>query len=254
MNIEKSRLQIKIFKKAAKLPKIITRFTSLENVIDFVMNSQLHFSPLSSFDDCTEGKNLKQAALISNEKESKDQKVPSFVRRDILYASCWHIGNENLYMWDIYGKNKNCLAIQLKTDSLLEHVFIPGDFWFSSKKNIDKEVDNNEFKISSFHCGKVDYIKLNGNNTNLYIGRFKDKAFSHEKEFRFLLRQNYKGSPPVGLKDLKCKFINNAEKKINVRLLVSPYADDSYFEFIATAFKQYKNVVVRHSKFKELFK
>ena len=251
---------LKRFNILDKVTGKLTRFTDLDNVLEFVLNKQLHFSPLSSFWDYTEGKSLKQATLLGNEKESNEQEIPHYIRREILYASCWHIGDEKLYMWDIYGRDRNCLAIQLNLDSLLENVLVPGNFLVSSenleKGSYNKEVLPQDFKISSFYFGKLDYvdlIKINGSK-NLYIGRFKDKAFKHEKEFRFLIRQNYKGNQPVGLKDLKCRFLKNAEQNLNVKVMVSPYAQKNYLEFITKAFQEYKNIEVIASKFTTLFR
>jgi hypothetical protein len=260
MNLEKSNLKLQQFNQIEEEFKTITRFTSLENVLDFILNKQLHFSPFSSFPDYTEGRSLRQATCCENDNELKQQETPPYLRRDFLYASCWHIGEENLYMWDIYGKDKNnCLAIQLNIDNLIKDVFTPGNFWFSSEKfeqGFDKKMPSPErFKISCFHFGKLDYVDLeeNSKNKKLYIGRFKDKAFSHENELRFLLRQNYKNLRPVCLRDLKCKFLNNAEEKLNIKILVNPYAQKSYFDFIKKAFYENKNVEVIHSKFKQLF-
>ncbi|WP_395804176.1 DUF2971 domain-containing protein [Daejeonella sp.] len=251
---------LKKFKKHDKVSGEITRFTQLDNVLDFVLNHQLHFSPLSIFPDHTEGKSLKQATLLGNEKEINGQEIPHYIRREILYASCWHFGDEKLYMWDIYGRDKNCLAIQLNLDNLLENVFAPGNFLFSSK-NLDEGFNNKDsnaekVEISSFHFGKLEYVDLVKKTvkSNLYIGRFKDKAFEHEKELRFLFRQNYKGNQPVGLKDLKCRFLKNAEQNLNVKVIISPYAQKNYLEFITKAFQEYKNIEVIASKFTTLFR
>lgn len=104
--------------------------------------------------------------------------------------------------------------------------------------------------------GLINYIDFNDLSKikKEFIGRFKSIDFNHEKEFRFIITQNYKDFPPIGLKDLKLAFINNTLKKIKIKLIVSPYASNDYFEFVKKGFKDDKNVEVLPSKLTKYFK
>ena len=240
----KSNLQIKKFKNRKSIPDILTRITSLQHTLDFIENKQLHFSPLASFKDQKEGQSFNQFI-----KESREGEILPIKRRDIMYASCWFSGDETLYMWDIYGSDKTNLAIQLFTNSLIENIFTPKNFWFQSDEN------KIEFKPNSLHCGIIGYVDQikTPELSKPPIGTFKDIAFSHENEFRFLLRQNYQDNPPQAFKNLKCKITNGAETQIAIKIIVSPYAESSYFEFIKKELELYSNVSVVHSKFRDLF-
>ena len=257
MSVKKSKIKLRQFKNSGpKQVEIITRITSLQNAIEFIDNNTLHFSPLSCYKDYTEGKSFEQALIQESESKSDKKLIPNIVRREILYVSCWSEGEESLHMWDIYGKNNYAVAIQIHLNDFINKVTNKGCFWFESKSFGDLIRDyKSHFKPSSFHYGLINYCDLliQENNVKQFIGQFKELAFAHENEFRFLIRQNYFNHPPVGLRDLKCKFTNNSFKNIAIKLIVNPYAKKDYFEFIKTRFKNQKQVEIIPSKFTKLF-
>lgn len=232
----------------------ITRFMSIEHAIDFIKNQQIHFSPLSSFKDKKEGANLKQASSPDEIFDNISTLTPE-KRSEILYASCWYYGGESLHMWDIHNNpNQIAVAIQVDQNALVNKIFNKGNFKFHSDKLHSEQL---EFKPSTFVYGNVKYIdfaKQDELNKKFYIGRFKDVAFKHENEFRFLLRQNNSDQAPTNLKDLKCKLINNAFKKLAVKLILSPYLSSDLAEFLAVSFKKlHPKINVEKSNYSKLF-
>lgn len=224
---------------------ILTRFSKLDNILEIIKDRKFHFSPLSEYVDLTEGKTFKQAQK-DNSKNSIDPKI----RGNVFYASCWFNGDETIYMWDIYGGQKNTenLAIQFQFDPFKKNILDRGSFRFVSDKN-------DSFKLNTFNYGSINYVDFN-NKLKVkedYVGRFKSMHFMHENEFRFLAYQNYKDTKLIGLKDLKCHFNDISFDKIKFTVLVSPYASTNYFEFIKDGFKKFTNVDVKQSKFYELF-
>ena len=224
---------------------LLTRFSKLENILEIIKDRKFHFSPLLEYLDLTEGKTFKQAQN-DNSKNSIDPKI----RGNVFYASCWFNGDETIYMWDIYGGQKNTknLAIQFQFDPFKKNILDCGLFRFVSDKN-------DSFKLNSFKYGTINYVDFN-NKLKVkedYVGRFKSLHFVHENEFRFLAYQNYNDTKLIGLKDLKCRFNDALFDKIKFTVLVSPYASKNYLEFIKAGFKEYKNVDVKLSKFYDLF-
>ena len=225
----------------------ITRILSLEHLYEFLNKNKLHFSPFSEFPDLMEGKTFKQAKFIDDLNAISPEK-----RRKVLYASCWYIGSENLNMWDNYGKkSKDMLAIQVDFNSFAD-LFNDKHMEFSNKKLMNDGSPN--FKLNKLFCGFIKYVDISKKDYKKEsIGRFKSHHFKHEKEFRFLVSQNYKDENNIGLKDIKCHFNKGLFDKMKFTVLVSPYASENYFEFIKDVFKKFKNVDVKQSKFYELF-
>jgi hypothetical protein len=255
MEFEKSKLPIIPFA-SHNVNSIITRITDLRSVYEFVKESKLHFSALSKFSDHTEGKkfdDLKMDALTEDENA-----VSPLKRRKIMYASCWYNGGETLHMWDIYGKENRQFAIQIDINELLTLGFHSGNFQFKSDvfeayKNITKSIL--EFKPSALYHGHVNYVDLKSNieSKNLFIGRFKDQAFNHEKEWRILLRQNYEAAPLIDLDDLKCHFFGADFSQLQKNIIVSPYANAMQVEELKKEFNSLQNIDIKPSIFTELF-
>ena len=252
-------MNIKPFYNSVKrTKKTITRIMDYQNVVDFVVNKRLHFSPLSSFEDFTEGKRFEEITLSEEQEEfDKNNSASALFRRKVMYASCWYIGGESLHMWDLYGRNERYLAIQVDLQQFIN--------LFSTQFNFESETYNTsritkdstiQFKPGSLHYGKVEYVNLLTINTKKekhFIGRFKDKAFKHEKEFRLLMRQNYKDSYLFDLRDLKCVFMDIDFKQLKLKIIVSPFAPSFYYEMIRSKLENEKWVQVQESKFKLLF-
>jgi hypothetical protein len=175
-----------------------------------------------------------------------------------MYASCWYSGGETLHMWDIYGKNDKQFAIQVDLNQLLILGFHSGNFQFKSASceafnQISK--NNKEFRPSSLHHGFVNYVDLKSNidYKQQFIGRFKDQAFSHENEWRILLRQHYIEDTLIELDDLKCHFFGHDFSQLKKTIIVSPYANTMQFEELKNQFRSHKNTAIIQSTFTDLF-
>ncbi len=235
---------------------IITRITDLRNVYEFVKESKLHFSPLSKFSDHTEGKKFDE--LKMDDKDQNNENSMPIIRRKVMYASCWYNGGETLHMWDIYGKENRQFAIQIDINELLTIGFHSHNFQFKSAsfEAYNKINEGNiAFRTSSLHQGLVNYIDLKSDidPKQLFIGRFKDQAFSHEKEWRILLRQNYDKGPLIDLDDLKCHFFGTDFSQLQKTIIVSPYANALQVEVLKKEFNSLQNIVIKPSIFTDLF-
>jgi hypothetical protein len=251
-------MKIKSFTADDKFKKYVTRITDYNSVLEFVKHKKLHFSPLSSFEDFTEGKRFEEITLSEEQEEfDKNNSASALFRRKVMYASCWYSGGESLHMWNLYGRNERYLAIQVERQQLVN--LFSRKFKFESESYNTSRITKDstlEFKPGSLHYGKVEYVnllKINKQQGKLYIGRFKDKAFQHEKEFRLLMRQNYKDSYIFDVRDLKCRFNETEFKQLKLKIIVSPRAPHFYFEMIKNQLKDHHHVEVIESKFKKLF-
>jgi hypothetical protein len=255
MEYKKSTLPVKPFA-SNNGNSLITRITDLRNVYEFVKEHKLHFSPLSKFSDHTEGKKFDE--LKMDDKDQNNENSMPIIRRKIIYASCWYNGGETLHMWDIYGKENRQFAIQIDINELLTLGFHSGNFIFESTTfESYKQVTNSQldFRPSSLHQGLVNYIDLKSDIEckQQFIGRFKDQAFSHEKEWRILLRQNYDKAPLIDLDDLKCHFFGTDFSQLQKTIIVSPYANAMQVEELKKEFNSLQNIVIKPSIFTDLF-
>jgi hypothetical protein len=251
-------MKIKPFTSNVKFKKYVTRITDYNSVLEFVKHNKLHFSPLSSFEDFTEGKRFEDITLSDEEEEfHKNNSDSAKFRRKVMYASCWYNGGESLHMWDLYGRNERYLAIQVDLQQFVNLFSTQFNFESESYKTSRITKDSLlQFKPDSLYYGKVEYVnllKINKQQGKHYLGRFKDNAFQHENEFRLLLRQNYKDSYLLDLRDLKCVFSDIDFKQIRLKIIVSPRAPRFYFDMIKNELKNYENVTVSESKYKKLF-
>jgi hypothetical protein len=255
----KSTLKLKPFKKSSDESELLlTRIVSIEHAIDFIVNNQIHFSPFSAFKDYTEGKRLFECIDIDDEFDDYTKTLSPKERRKVLYASCWIDGDENLNMWDIYGKSEKHVAIQINREELINKFFNTGAFEFKSEtlnKSMPNSENKNLFKPSSFYYGNIEYIELQTlGNQKLYLGRFKDNSFKHENEFRFLLRQNYRDNTMTNLYDLKCVLNQDEFKKFNIKVLTSPYASEATVNTLKKNISHlHTNIKIESSKFKDFF-
>ena len=255
MEYKKSKLPIIPFA-SHNVNSIITRITDLRSVYEFVKESKLHFSPLSKFSDHTEGKKFDE--LKMDELTEGENAVSPLKRRKIMYASCWYNGGETLHMWDIYGKNNKQFAIQIDINELLTFGFNSGNFQIKSAsfEAYNKINEGNiAFRPSGLHQGLVNYIDLKSDidYKQQFIGRFKDHAFNHEKEWRILLRQNYKDAPLIDLDDLKCHFFGTDFSQLQKTIILSPYANAMQVEELKKQINSFQNTVIKPSIFTELF-
>jgi hypothetical protein len=77
-------MKIKPFKSSIKTRKRITRITDYRSVLEFIRDRKLYFSPLSAFEDFTEGKrfeDIEQASggnISTQQHDTKPQPAPLY--------------------------------------------------------------------------------------------------------------------------------------------------------------------------------
>jgi hypothetical protein len=231
------------------LPKddeFLWRYFDLHKFLNLLQCKTFRFARMDQFEDPLEGiplsalivyhakldrnliQNITLSELILDPNLAKD--IPEELRRRLnaingiqksTFVSCWfYEQRESVAMWNLYS-NPDGIAVKIPFG------------------NIKKLLKVDQDDISAYYGGLVDYqdfTKVNPFQTNsaLKTGKValrKDKSFSHEKEFRFVIRTNthkteYTGidSAPINLKRLGLQVVCHprmpAWKKENIRGLL----------------------------------
>lgn len=201
---------ISIKKPKSKNP-YLWKYYDLHKFIYLLTNQKIFFTRLDNLDDPFEGlstkflrdnhKNAKSEAeldhLYSLNKESKEEfeKLKEFnkvinshmtsVSQTKQYVSCWfNSDRESMAMWNLYS-NQDLVAIKVNFEIL--RTCITESFADLAKQN--------ENKISIIG-DEIKYLKLNPFDENLkmqslnYSALKKDKSYSYENEYRFLIISN----------------------------------------------------------------
>jgi hypothetical protein len=181
------------------------RYIGIHQFIDLLLNRQVYFSRLDSFEDGVEGLtwngiNLKywlqgepltseninpsfdsetQTKLIEQDKADRQAYLFELTSsQQTQFASCWFLGNrESISMWKIYS-DKNGVAIKFKARELTDTLVKAAECF-----------TNTDFEYFTF--GPVQYKNIWPFDLNeAFDGRFnamkKDNSYSHENEFRFI--------------------------------------------------------------------
>jgi len=124
---------LKIDKNLAQ-DEIIWRYMDIGRLVSMLDTSSLWLARADSFKDCHEGKfptemrslieqaykgmgNIKDNSLLNNADDFQDYLVKN------TFISCWHKNlDENMVMWEIYGKNKNSVAVQTTVGHLVSSI------------------------------------------------------------------------------------------------------------------------------------
>jgi len=157
----------------------IWRYMDLTKFIHLITHEYIYFHKVSEFQDKYEG------SLTPLDLEKCSPSIAEMTRsqRDWFYVSCWHINDyESNAMWNIYGKNSDCLAIQ--TD-------------YKTLTNCFKEIYNDEVEFS-----KIKYIDYN--NTRMLddifakgsmrvhdVIDYKHISYDYERELRAKVWRGY---------------------------------------------------------------
>lgn len=234
---------------------IITRYMSIEKALHFLKSKQLYLARYDSFEDQMEGYATSQLATKFKQEPSDK---PNFrllraeERKRLLYGSCWFTGCENLYMWDRY-KTKSNVAVQLERQVMQSHFNLSKSSMFIP--NFKKRKGYLLPKLKSVRSGNVEYWdEANEDPSKEYIfGFVKHSSFSHEKEFRFVVRQQ-RDKEQVRASSYLYKIPLFENKPIVIR--INPYMSDVYIELIQSFLDKNKilNVEVVKSKFSKHFK
>ncbi|WP_421197132.1 hypothetical protein [Aeromonas enteropelogenes] len=211
----------------------IWRYYSVEKFLHLITSKELYFSSAESFEDPFEGDYGTKAKYMIREIYGEEQYVKDLNTYEFLkkhtYISCWYESeNESDAMWKIYG---NGIAVK------------------SRFGHISKLLPWSEDELR--HAGRINYIDYDNDNlsvNNSYLPYFyKRKAFSHEREVRFLI-QNYNLSwdhypkPSLG-KNINLDINNSIEE-----IVFSPIMPEFVKSSLETIIKKLDfTVPIRHS-------
>lgn len=162
------------------------RYINLHQLLYFLNTETIFFAPLSSFEDPLEGFSKKNLNAVEGEQPAEQK----FNHRDLqeqqqlMYASCWFLGDsESMAMWETHS-NPDSVALQFNARSLI-------DLILRNAENFQSD------DFTELTYGKVDYTKLfQLNNQEFekhnheFVGFLKDKSYKHEEEFRFIVTQS----------------------------------------------------------------
>jgi hypothetical protein len=241
----------------------VCRYMDLNKFIDFVINRRIYLSRMDGFEDPYEAISKEQLERLfaesedmENEEEDEVQDIstkslPSnketselsiLERQKGYFVSCWFSENsESLAMWKLYAGNEGAL-VKVKLKELVK-------LFGGAKIKLGSDFIS-ESKIRRFYHGNVDYLKFadpvgrSEMKTNTRVmGFHKDKAYEHEKEFRFLLK-------------LKSKYRIDYQDMNEPMFFDLPYASDELFSIVLNPMMpvwQRQNIKSVVSQFKRRF-
>lgn len=233
------------------------RYVGAHKLIDLVLNQQIYFSRLDSFEDGLEGltgRGITLKSFTRGETLTYDNINPTFdaetqkrfIEEDKLdreeyfndltlsqqtqFASCWFLGTrEALAMWKIYS-NKDGVAVKFNAKELTTTIIAAAESY-----------TNTDFEY--LIVGPVDYKNIwPFDPYEKFDGKFnamkKDNSYFHENEFRFVtvVPVSKKGvykqlALPIGdLSSYELEIITNPFMKKweidNLKKLLKPYRLD----------------------------
>ncbi len=211
----------------------VTRYMSIEKYVRFLRERALYLARIDRFDDPFEG-SLPKGALTDLSNGNK--KLPEYLRESLdrkywsrqFYVSCWYMSDdESDAMWRLFGGGQGGICVVSTYASLAK---VKGD--------------------GQVHIGRVSYLDYDHDNfgwwSELAPVMHKRRAFTHENEIRILLGR-------------VCSFLLSSREEVMARLehqpvgyrlpcspealvdavLVSPYADESFYCDVADATRQW---------------
>lgn len=171
------------------------RYFDFQKFLSFIIEKSIFFNRMDKMEDTNEGISITQLQLKfgdlrerltatlqqikSNKKELALEK-----RQKLYFLSCWLIHHrESVAMWNSYS-NDSGIAVKVNADALIAAVVSNG------------EVLNDSEALKNLYYGRIDYKdffdkdhRKNFKEDIKIIGFQKDECFAHEREFRFLIKQ-----------------------------------------------------------------
>ena len=223
----------------------ISRYLDLTKFLDFIQFNRLYFRQVDKYDDVLEGCFPRQIyelgkciMLIGADGVSRNKEIIKQTknRRKSSYVSCWTLSEpENMGMWNVYS-GRNGLAIQT-TVSILRRTL-------ENAPRIHDDETHKLINLANLSVSGIHYIDHNAANiaslklellNNPMI--LKNIGYSYENEVRFLydMRPNCTLHQRLG----DGFFIKMDVKSVIERILISPTADDWFFDLIKGVLSKY---------------
>ncbi len=224
----------------------ISRYLDLTKFLDFVEFNRLYFRQVDKYDDVLEGCFPKQIyELAKGITVTGADGIPhnngiieqTKFRRKSNYVSCWTLSNpENMGMWNVYG-GKNGLAIQTRV-SILQSELEAAPSKYTDETHTLMRLEPIKLKVSSIRY--INHSNVDPDNLKLELIKnpilLKNIGYSYENEIRFI----YDTVTPTLHQRLGDGFCLNVDaNKIIEKILVSPAADEWFFELIKSVLSKY---------------
>jgi hypothetical protein len=183
------------------------RYYDIHKFISFLATKSIYFGRMDNMEDLNEGISMDQLQLKygdENEQETvrvrkvnaSSRELRLSKRQQKYFVSCWLLHNrESVAMWNLYSSSTG-VAVGINGNELIAHIMQKSQF------------TNDEEKFNYLFAGKIVYKDFfNKNDRKSFkdetgtMGFHKDICFEHEKEYRFLLKQdlhNHKEDKIIG--------------------------------------------------------
>ena len=209
------------------------RYMDLAKFVSLLDKKTLWLARSDTFRDQSEGRfPSEMRAAIEKAYESFDSEGDSPIKTadDFqvylcrnAYISCWHKNvDENMVMWELYGRDCNSVAVQTTVEKLEDNIC-----------SIDS--DGLEFHLKNVQYSRAEDVKGKLNYSAPFF--IKRPHYSFEKEARILLSTYSSISPkketPRGF-EVKLDVSNSIEK-----ILVHPDSDEWFIEVVKSISKKY---------------
>lgn len=175
---------------------LLWRYFDFQKFLSLAVDKSIFFTRMDKMEDVNEGISINQLLKKYGDefeqefakrwgKKSKKEDLDLQVRQKKYFMSCWLVHHrESVAMWNSYS-DTNGIALRVNAASLISSVT-------KHAKNV-----NDAEKMSSLYYGQIiykDFFKPEDRHQFKeeieIIGFQKDVCFDHEKEFRFLFKQN----------------------------------------------------------------
>jgi hypothetical protein len=182
-------------------------------------------------------------ASKNNKENSKRSEMPLKIRQQKYFISCWLIHHrESVAMWNAYS-DENGIALKFKASDLIAAI----------GENIDNTNENE--KMKTLYHGRIVYKdffnpddRMNLKDEVPIIGFQKDLSFEHEKEYRFLIKQDTHNFKENDIPFVKMKI--EKFKKLKFNLIFHPKMEPWKKENIKSVIKALgsKSIIINDSE------
>ncbi len=224
--------------------------------LSLVIEESIFFSRMDKMEDMNEGISLNQLLLKygadvermkakSNKANSKRTEMLLETRQKKYFISCWLIHHrESVAMWNAYS-DENGIALKFKASDLITTI---------SENTINT---NQNEKMKTLYHGRIAYKdffnpddRMNLKDEVPIIGFQKDLSFVHEKEYRFLIKQDTHSFKEDDIPFVKMKIQNF--KKLKFDLIFHPKMEPWKKENIKSVIKALgsKSITIKDSELK----
>jgi hypothetical protein len=209
--------------------QILRRYLDLSKFIDLLRTKSLYLRRADLFHDKFEGSftpSLRAAIEEAYSVHKVDFSYEKFKKelREGVYVNCWSLGaNDNMALWNIYGKSEASVAVQTTVKRLRSEIstWQPGG---------NTSIDRVEY-IKHWRDPAIDIHPYSN------VFRYKVIAYEFEKEARIIhdrMEHNFaKSEKDTGL------HIPVQLNRLITSIVVSPSAQPWFFELVTDVAKRY---------------